>query len=96
MRRKMFASLTIVFLSTITLIGNASNYSTEQLTFTQATDSSFAYSTPKTTLVAFNRNNPIHATTLQQSGCCSWHHGACGCGSTVICCDGSASPTCGC
>lgn len=33
----------------------------------------------------------------QRRGCCSHHHGQCGCSDgQVICCDGTASPTCGC
>lgn len=33
----------------------------------------------------------------QQSGCCSWHNGVCGCsGGRAVCCDGSYSPSCGC
>jgi hypothetical protein len=32
-----------------------------------------------------------------RSGCCSHHHGVCGCKDrTIMCCDGSASPTCTC
>ena len=35
--------------------------------------------------------------TLNRSGCCSWHQGACGCSrGRTVCCDGSYSPTCGC
>jgi hypothetical protein len=30
-------------------------------------------------------------------GCCSHHHGQCGCsGGAVMCCDGATSPSCGC
>jgi hypothetical protein len=30
-------------------------------------------------------------------GCCSHHHGVCGCsGHTIVCCDNSFSPSCGC
>ena len=30
-------------------------------------------------------------------GCCSWHKGQCGCDKgTVVCCDGTYSPSCGC
>ena len=30
-------------------------------------------------------------------GCCSHHHGVCGCtGGRTMCCDGTQSPTCGC
>ncbi len=33
----------------------------------------------------------------QGRGCCSWHGGVCGCvGSSVQCCDGTASPSCRC
>lgn len=35
--------------------------------------------------------------TTSQRGCCSWHGGVCGCSmGSVVCCDGSFSPTCGC
>lgn len=34
---------------------------------------------------------------LAQSGCCSHHGGVCGCsGGSDLCCDGAASPSCGC
>ena len=34
---------------------------------------------------------------IAKSGCCSWHHGVCGCrGGRVVCCDGTLSPTCTC
>jgi hypothetical protein len=34
---------------------------------------------------------------LEKRGCCSHHHGVCGCsGQVAMCCDGSPSPTCGC
>ena len=34
---------------------------------------------------------------LERRGCCSHHHGVCGCeGGSLKCCDGSLSPTCGC
>jgi len=34
---------------------------------------------------------------IDRRGCCSHHNGVCGCsGGTAMCCDGSASPTCGC
>jgi Bacterial Ig domain len=34
---------------------------------------------------------------IARRGCCSHHQGACGCkGHTIMCCDGSASPTCTC
>jgi len=34
---------------------------------------------------------------IAKSGCCSWHGGVCGCrGGRAICCDGAASPSCGC
>jgi hypothetical protein len=38
------------------------------------------------------------STEAQRSGCCSWHHGVCGCsGGINVCCDGtSAGPTCTC
>ena len=33
----------------------------------------------------------------EQSGCCSWHGGVCGCSAgRAQCCDGSLSPSCGC
>jgi len=32
-----------------------------------------------------------------RSGCCSHHSGVCGCNfGTIQCCDGTASPSCGC
>jgi len=35
--------------------------------------------------------------SLQHRGCCSHHHGVCGCeGGRAKCCDGELSPTCGC
>ncbi len=34
---------------------------------------------------------------LEKRGCCSHHHGVCGCdGGRARCCDGQLSPTCGC
>ncbi len=34
---------------------------------------------------------------IAQRGCCSWHNGVCGCsGGSVLCCDGTYSPTCSC
>jgi hypothetical protein len=34
---------------------------------------------------------------LEGRGCCSHHHGVCGCvGGRAQCCDGAMSPTCGC
>lgn len=34
---------------------------------------------------------------VARSGCCSHHGGVCGCsGNTIMCCDGSASPSCRC
>jgi len=34
---------------------------------------------------------------VKQSGCCSWHGGVAGCsGSSVVCNDGTYSPTCTC
>jgi hypothetical protein len=37
-------------------------------------------------------------TELQpRRGCCSHHHGVCGCeNGRAACCDGTLSPTCGC
>jgi hypothetical protein len=33
----------------------------------------------------------------QQSGCCSWHGGECGCSmGQVVCCDNTVSPSCRC
>ena len=33
----------------------------------------------------------------ERSGCCSHHHGVCGCSNgRALCCDGSLSPSCGC
>lgn len=36
--------------------------------------------------------------TPEKRGCCSRHRGVCGCSDShvTLCCDGSASPTCGC
>lgn len=37
------------------------------------------------------------AEEAQQSGCCSWHQGVCGCANgRKTCCDGTASPSCTC
>ena len=34
---------------------------------------------------------------LEHRGCCSHHHGVCGCeNDRAKCCDGELSPTCGC
>ena len=35
---------------------------------------------------------------VAKSGCCSYHHGVCGCASDghQLCCDGAESPSCGC
>lgn len=35
---------------------------------------------------------------VEKRGCCSHHHGVCGCseGHMTLCCDGTTSPTCGC
>jgi hypothetical protein len=36
---------------------------------------------------------------IETRGCCSHHHGVCGCNAPtheVTCCDGSFSPSCGC
>ena len=34
---------------------------------------------------------------VEQSGCCSYHRGECGCiGNRVQCCNGSLSPSCRC
>jgi len=34
---------------------------------------------------------------VEHSGCCSHHHGVCGCSKGhAECCDGSQSPSCGC
>jgi hypothetical protein len=37
-------------------------------------------------------------TEAEKRGCCSHHHGVCGCsdGHMTMCCDGTTSPTCGC
>ncbi|PAF41378.1 hypothetical protein [Helicobacter sp. 11S02596-1] len=33
----------------------------------------------------------------ERRGCCSWHGGVCGCSNgRAVCCDGTASPSCGC
>ena len=46
------------------------------------------------------KNPQINSLTQEQiaeRGCCSHHGGVCGCsGGTDICCDGAASPSCGC
>jgi hypothetical protein len=43
--------------------------------------------------VAVDAAGPVVA----KSGCCSWHGGVCGCsGNRAQCCDGAASPSCGC
>lgn len=35
--------------------------------------------------------------TLEGRGCCSHHHGQCGCqGNRIVCCDNTLSPTCTC
>lgn len=40
---------------------------------------------------------PNHSKDEARSGCCSHHSGVCGCSSgSVQCCDGTASPSCGC
>jgi hypothetical protein len=34
---------------------------------------------------------------MEKRGCCSHHHGVCGCqGQQAMCCDGTPSPSCGC
>lgn len=34
---------------------------------------------------------------VEKRGCCSHHHGVCGCSNSVVmCCDGSGSPSCTC
>lgn len=42
-----------------------------------------------------NSSKPVLVAT---SGCCSHHHGVCGCASDrhQLCCDGAESPSCGC
>ena len=38
-----------------------------------------------------------HRTAFAHQVCCSWHSGVCGCSNgRALCCDGSASPSCGC
>lgn len=40
---------------------------------------------------------PEKGLEIAGRGCCSWHQGVCGCsGGRALCCDGSASPSCGC
>jgi hypothetical protein len=39
----------------------------------------------------------ISKDQIARRGCCSHHGGVCGCESkSIVCCDGSHSPTCGC
>jgi hypothetical protein len=46
-------------------------------------------------LFYFSRNNS--ESTVAGRGCCSYHGGQCGCrGGSVVCCDGSFSPSCEC
>ena len=43
------------------------------------------------------QNNSLTQEQIAERGCCSHHGGVCGCsGGTDICCDGAASPSCGC
>ncbi len=43
------------------------------------------------------KENGASPDTLAGQGCCSHHGGQCGCsGGSVVCCDGSYSPSCGC
>ena len=40
---------------------------------------------------------PASGDQVETRGCCSHHQGVCGCsGHTEMCCDNTASPTCGC
>jgi len=37
------------------------------------------------------------AGPVERQGCCSWHHGVCGCvDGRIQCCDGTLSPSCRC
>lgn len=39
----------------------------------------------------------VQAAQAARRGCCSHHHGVCGCSdSSLKCCDGTLSPTCTC
>lgn len=43
------------------------------------------------------KTNDLTEEQVAQRGCCSHHGGVCGCsGGNDICCDGAASPSCGC
>ncbi|WP_026841859.1 hypothetical protein [Citrifermentans bremense] len=64
------------------------------------------FTAPKTnvaiTVVTPDKTEICKATSAEKDevgrrGCCSWHGGVCGCsGGTVVCCDGSYSPSCTC
>ena len=42
-------------------------------------------------------NDDLDRVLVARSGCCSHHGGVCGCsGDTIMCCDGTASPSCTC
>ncbi|ACH39023.1 hypothetical protein Gbem_2010 [Citrifermentans bemidjiense Bem] len=54
------------------------------------------------TAVTPDKTEICNATSAEKDeigrrGCCSWHGGVCGCsGGSVVCCDGSYSPSCTC
>ena len=43
-------------------------------------------------------SGPETPSEAEKRGCCSHHHGVCGCsdGHMTMCCDDTTSPTCGC
>ncbi len=42
-------------------------------------------------------NSDATKEMIARSGCCSHHQGVCGCsGGTIVCCDGTYSPSCRC
>jgi len=42
-------------------------------------------------------NDLGYTPIVERRGCCSWHGGVCGCSmGRVMCCDGTASPSCRC
>jgi len=49
-------------------------------------------------LLALLATGPAVASPeVEHRGCCSHHHGVCGCkNDRAVCCDGQLSPTCGC
>lgn len=47
---------------------------------------------------ALDADDPPTDEAAERRGCCSRHHGVCGCASSGMeqCCDGTESPSCGC